>query len=187
MKQFLWTISCILLVACNNQIPTAAYQTRGQPESLLDISTEVINLSVESGQSLDQLIEWLNEDQPTRAELYCDMNDDICMQAKDIMDHFGIVYHAYADTQYRVTLLYDRVLARDCDSRHIANPHNPYNFNHPTFGCSIAANSVQMVSDKQQIAAPKLSDFQDAAKMEQPVKAYYVPPQDINIQQSLTN
>ena len=52
------------------------------------------------------------------------------------------------------------------------NSINPYNLNHPTFGCSIASNMVQMVSDKGQFVSPELTGFGDGNKAVQAYGTY---------------
>lgn len=180
-----WTKSACLVSAlfllgmtgCT-RIPPAAFKNRGGPESLLDVSTEMVNLGLDSTQSLDQLVDWLNNDQPSRVELYCGPDAYLCEQAKMILQQFAVPFDVASDAAPRVALMYDRVLARDCDNRYIDNPINPYNLNHPTFGCATAVNMLLMVSDKRQLTAPPLSDFQDAAKSEQAIRNYLKPTED---------
>jgi type IV pilus biogenesis protein CpaD/CtpE len=81
-----------------------------------------------------------------------------------------------ASADNNVTLVYERIQARDCESRYIDNPVNPYNLNHPTFGCSLAVNMVQMVSDKRQFTNPAIMDYPDAFKAGQAMQAYGTPP-----------
>lgn len=165
----------MLLAACS-QIPGEAYYDRGSPESLLDVSSEVVNLSVTSESALDELANWLNQDQPTRAELYCLDGDARCVAAQEVLDLYGVP-SAYAPSgENMVTLVYERVLARDCENRFIDNSVNPYHLNHPTFGCSTAVNMVQMVSDKQQFVRPNLMDMPDAKKASQVYRNYMKAP-----------
>lgn len=165
----------LALSACN-EIPKEAYFDRGKPHSLLDVSSEVVNVSLASEQSLDQLVDWVNQDQPTRAELYCLESDPLCQQAQQVLDQFGVpsTYTAAADNL--VALMYERVAARDCENRYIDNHINPYHLHHPTFGCSTAVNIVQMVGDKQQFVSPALLDYHDARKAAQVYRRYQEPP-----------
>jgi hypothetical protein len=48
-------------------------------------------------------------------------------------------------------------------------------YNHPSFGCAVAGNAVQMVSDKRQFTNPGLLDFPDAEKAEMNYKNYLKP------------
>ena len=179
----LGVLTLSLLAACS-KIPGEAYYNRGAPESLLDVSSEVVNLSVASEPALDELAEWINQDQPTRAELYCMDGDSRCAAAQEILDLYGVpsTYVPAADTT--VTLVYERVIARDCEQRYIDNSVNPYNLNHPTFGCATAGNMVQMVSDKQQFVSPNLLDYSDARKGVQTYRNYLEPSPSPNEQRS---
>lgn len=167
---------CIAATACS-QIPAEAYYERGSPESLLDVSSEVVNLSTEGEVALAELTQWIEQDQPTRAELYCAQDSADCAQAQEIMALYGIpnVYVPAEDNT--VSLVYERVLARDCENRYIDQPINPYHLNYSTFGCSTAANMVQMVADKQQFVSPNLMDYPDARKPVQAYQLYLAPPQ----------
>lgn len=158
----------LLLSACS-EIPKEAYFTRGSPESLLDVSSEMVNVQLDSDASLDELTSWINQDQPTRAELYCMEGERTCTRANKILEQFGVPVLFVSAADNNVALVYERVLARDCESRYIDNRINPYELNHPTFGCSTASNMVQMVSNKQQLVSPALMDYPDAEKA---VQAY---------------
>ncbi len=165
------------LTACST-VPPGAYFERGTPESLLDVSSEVVNLSVASEEALDELAEWVNQDQPTRAELYCLDTDPYCAAAQEVLDLYGVptMYVLAADNS--VSLVYERVLARDCENRYIDNHINPYHLNHPTFGCSVAANMVQSVSEKHQFVSPNLMDYPDARKAVQNYQTYSQPAEE---------
>lgn len=93
--------------------------------------------------------------------------------------------------QYSVTLVYERILARDCSQRYVDNSNNNWNTHYASFGCSVAANTVQQVSDKQQFVHPSLMDVplatgavqayeRGTAPRQQPVQPY-------QIQESLTS
>ena len=168
-------LSVALLAACQQPGPRA-YFDRGSPEQLLDVSSEVVNLNITSERSLDELNEWVNTDQPTRAELYCMDEDMRCAAARDTLDLYGVPTFTVPSHETMVTLVYERVLARDCENRYIDNSNNPYNLPHPTYGCSLAANMVQMVSNKQQFVSPNLLDLPDAKKASQIFQRYQDPP-----------
>lgn len=179
MKRFLLVLPLLLAAGCND-IPSEAYYTRGAPESLLDVSSEIVNLSIASEPALDELAEWVNRDQPTRAELYCMDGDQRCAAAQEILDLYGVPSSYVAAQDTTVTLVYERVIARDCENRYIDNSVNPYHLNHPTFGCSVAGNMVQMVSDKQQFVSPNLLDYQDGRKAVQVYRNYLEAPRTPN-------
>ncbi len=147
-------------------IPDAAYFSRGAPESLLDRSTERVSINLGEAGAQDELIYWLNQDQPTRAELNCTDGDFACAAARHTLEKFGVkdVKRAPSQGGDAVHLIYERIVARDCDNRYLDNPHNPYNLNHPTFGCSMIVNTVQMVPDKRQFISPALHDNMDGRR-----------------------
>jgi hypothetical protein len=169
--------SCVLalaLTACS-QIPKEAYFNRGEPESLLDVNSEVVNLKIESPSSVREITHWINQDQPTRAELNCPESEKNCKKVKNILHQFGVPVKYSSTSQNNVVLVYERIQARDCQNRYIDNMVNPYNLNHPSFGCSISVNSVQMVSDKHQFTNPPLMDSSEAIKGVQAVEDYHMP------------
>ena len=180
-------LAALSLMAACSQIPKEAYFARGTPESLLDASSEVINIRLESARSVNDVSDWINKDQPTRAELYCLESDRICSNARGVLEQFGVPVNFVAAADNRVTLVYERVLARDCENRYIDNSINPYNLNHPTFGCSVASNIVQHVSDKAQFTAPALMDYPDAEKAVQAYGRYLEPPQTTQVTGSGTS
>lgn len=161
----------VFLVACS-KLPPEAHFARGAPESLLDVSSEVVNLSVGSEASVDELAEWIQQDQPTRAELYCPESSDQCVAAQEALDLYGVPTLYVASVENVASLVYERVLARDCENRYIDNHINPYNLNHPTLGCSVAANMVQMVSDKHQFVRPNLMEPAESYKAVQTYHTY---------------
>ncbi len=161
------TLSFALLLALTGceDIPDAAYFSRGSPENLLDRSSERVSISLNESNAQDELIYWLNQEQPTRAELNCTSGDLSCAAAAHSLEKFCVpVKHVSQGGEDAVHLLYERVVARDCDNRYLDNPHNPYNLNHPTFGCSLIVNAVQMVTDKRQFTAPGLLDNMDGRR-----------------------
>jgi len=169
----------MLLAACS-RIPPESNFSRGAPESLLDVSSEVVNLSVGTEASVDELAEWLQQDQPTRAELYCPESSDQCVAAQEALDLYGVPTLYVASVDNVASLVYERVLARDCENRFIDNRINPYHMNHPTFGCSTAANMVQMVSDKHQFVRPNLMDPAEAYKPVQNYRGYLQQAKEFN-------
>jgi len=154
----------LLLSACS-EIPAGAYFNRGTPESLLDVSSEAVSAPIDSEMAIDSLIDWIEEDQPSSAELYCYQEDIFCAAAEEVMNLYGVDYEIVSSPEAVVNLMYERVLARDCENRYIDNSVNPYNMNHPTFGCSVASNMVQMVTDKQQFIKPELSAYPDTRRV----------------------
>lgn len=171
MKLLLLASSVSLLAACS-EIPPEAYFDRGSPESLLDVSSEVVNISLASSNALGDISGWLENSQPVEAEVKCTEGNNSCIRALELLESYDVPITYIPAESNNVVLIYERVVARDCESRFISNHINPYNLNHPTFGCSIAANMVQHVSDRQQFTNPELLDFHDAEKAVQNVYKY---------------
>ncbi|PZP87245.1 MAG: hypothetical protein DI582_00290 [Azospirillum brasilense] len=167
-------VSALALSACTKP-PASAFYNRGTPESLLDVSSEVVNLSVADQPALAELSTWIKNDQPTRAELYCNEGDPRCTEALKVLDLHGVPTMTVPSGEYSVALVYERLLARDCRQQFVDNSRNPYNAPHPSFGCSIAANMVQHVSNKQQFISPNLTDVPPATNAVQARARAYIP------------
>jgi hypothetical protein len=136
--------------------------SRGTPERLLDVSSEVVNLSVKSAAEVDELSQWVGRDQPTRAELYCSEGAPLCNEAKQALELYGVPTMLISSGTQTATLIYERVLARDCNQSFRDDLHQWRSESHPAFGCAISANIVQHVAQKQQFISPNLSDYRDA-------------------------
>lgn len=164
--------SGILLSACSN-LAESNYTNRGTPESLLDVSVEQVTIPLDSAAGIDNLISAVNQQQPSHASLQCAMNDMLCTNARRVLEQFAVpaVEEASAAGN-QVVLVYEQLMARDCDSSYVDNTINPYNLNHPSFGCANAANMVQMVSDKRQFTNPALLGYTDGSKARQSYQGY---------------
>lgn len=164
-----------LLSACDNT--PGVYGNKGDPEQLIDVSSEVVTLSLAPKNSLTKLTAMVRKDPPASARLACSFKDTRCTQAKEIFDRNNIpVKLASGDKGNTVTLSYERVVVRDCDPRYVNNSINNSSTNHPAFACAVTGNMVQMVSDKRQFTNPSLLDFPDAEKATQYQRAYLSPP-----------
>lgn len=183
-------IGLLALAACQPKPPDSAYYNRGGPDSLLDVSSEVVNLGVGDSQALGDLSNWIKTDQPTRAELYCSDGDPRCLEARKVLDLHGVPTMHVQSGDNSVALVYERILARDCKQRFVDNSTNQWNTNHPAFGCSIAANIVQHVSDKQQFIEPNLTDVPRATGAVQAYERMMTPraaqTEAYGVEQSLT-
>lgn len=171
----LYAYSLLFFATACNEIPGEAYFNRGSPESLLDVSSEVVNMSVPSGPSVHDLATMLSQDPPSQAEINCDMSQKACQDALAMLERHNVPTQQ-TNGPLGITLIYERVVARDCENRYIDNSINPYNLHPPTMGCSVAANIVQMVSNKQQIVNPSLMDLPDAEKAVQTYRVYLTAP-----------
>ncbi len=179
MKQHLLSIVALTALMGCATIPPEAYVNRGSPESLLDVSSEVVNLDVSSPQARAELAQWVEEDAPSRAELYCSDAADpsVCEEAESILQLYGVPYQQVSSSEQVAVLVYERVLARDCVNRYIDNAVNPYHLHHPSFGCSLAVNMVQQVTDRRQFIRPNLLDSMDAKKAAQVHDVYMTAPE----------
>lgn len=167
-------LSALLLSACS-QVPASEYYNRGTPYSLLDSSSEVVNVALVSEDSVTEVVQWIDQDQPTQAELHCLEGDPICTRTLETLESYRVPVTFVSAADNNLTLIYDRVVARDCDNRFVDNSINPYNLNHRTFGCSIAVNMVQAVGNKSQFTNPALLDFRDGDKAVQDYNSYLRP------------
>ncbi|MES2984380.1 MAG: hypothetical protein V4735_04235 [Pseudomonadota bacterium] len=164
------TLACLLVVtslalsACSQKPRDSAYLNRGGPESLLDVSSEVVNLGTGTASELQDLSSWISKDQPTRAELRCSPGEKRCNEAQKLLQLHGVPFDLAASGESSVTLIYERILARDCNQRFVDNVTDDYNAPHPAFGCSISANMVQHVTNKQEFISPNLSDDPSAVR-----------------------
>lgn len=179
MKNISYLAALTVALSACSQIPEEAYFERGSPYSLLDASSEVVNVALVSQDSVQEIVQWVDQDLPSQAEVYCLEDDAVCSQAIQTLEMFKVPVHYSATADNLVVLVYDRVVARDCDNRYLDNPINPYNLNHKTFGCSLSVNMVQMVSDKRQFTSPNLLDFQEGDKGVQ-VYEQYLEARDSN-------
>lgn len=154
------------LTACDPVPPNSAFLNRGGPESLLDVSSEVVNLNAASASDMVELSNWIDHDQPTRAQLNCDGTDKRCGEARKILELHGVpvVPGTGTSNDQSVSLMYERILARDCNQRYVDRVTNDHNVASPSFGCSVAANMVQQVTDKQEFISPNVSDDPSAKR-----------------------
>ncbi len=164
LRSMVLATGLLALAACGQPPANSAFLNRGGPESILDVSSEVVNLSTASKSDLVDLATWVEKDRPTRAQLNCQAGNRNCTDAQKILDLSGIPTVDGAGSEDTVTLVYERILARDCNQRYVDNPYNYYNTNHPSLGCATAANMVQHVTNKQEFVSPNLSDDPSATR-----------------------
>lgn len=165
----------LALVGCGAPPSDSAYLNRGDPASLLDASSEVISFSTASKHDLKELGMWIERDAPTRAELNCASDDKLCGEARRLLIARGVPVEAGAIADRSVTLIYERILAHDCDHRFVDNTHNYYNTSDAAFGCSVAANMVQQVTDKQEFVNPNTAGKPSAVRAVNDIKRAYTP------------
>ena len=156
-RSSLLAMAAVLAIAACSP-PQSVFYNRGEPESLLDVSSEVVSLSVGGSAEHTALANWISKDLPTRAELFCDIGEKECRSANDLLVKSGVPTTLGASSSNNVKLFYERTLARDCNARYIDKGFSLYNTPAPSFGCAISANMVQQVSDKREFTNPNLSD-----------------------------
>lgn len=164
-----------LMAACGAPPSDRAYSSRGTPESLLDRSSEVVTLNTATRQHLDDLATWIARDVPTRAELNCPTTEANCREAERMLRKKNVAVVKGVDGAHAVTLVYERIIARDCNPSFRNHSANYYNTNHPAFGCAIAANIVQHVTDKNEITDPATLDAAPASRAVTTFKRAHTP------------
>lgn len=172
---FALTTLLALMTSCGLPPSDRAYTTRGSPESLLDRSSEVVTLNTATKQDLGDLAVWIGRDLPTRAELNCPTTEANCREAERMLTKKNVPVVRGADGAHAVTLVYERIVARDCNPSYRDHRANYYNTNHPAFGCAIAANIVQHVTDKNEITAPGTLDAAPATRAVTTFKRAHMP------------
>lgn len=168
-------VACLVLVSACVDVPAPEYVNSGDPERLIDISSETITLGLDAKNSLSNLSEMVASDLPSSAELRCSFRNTRCAQAKEIFERRQIPIHLTSENDNSVVLSYERVMVRDCNPHFIDNMSGSRSFNHPSFGCANTGNMVQMVSDKRQFTNPSLLDYPDAEKANQSYNNYLKP------------
>lgn len=151
-------VGLVLLGAC--VLPKdSAFMNRGGPETLLDVSSEVVNLNLATAGDVTALGDWIAQDAPNRAELHCAAGSKHCADATSLLEKRGVPVAAVNSGANTVALIYERIVARDCNQR-FREPRSTlwHNEGGPAHGCSVAANIVQHVSDKSVFINPPLSD-----------------------------
>ncbi len=148
----------LALAACGPNPSDSAFMNRGGPESLIDVSSEAVSLNIATKKDVDALNQWIAGDAPTRAELQCDVSSKSCKDALKVLEKKGVQVSTMPSANNTVTLVYERILARDCNQRYREQGGHMYNAPHAALGCSVAANIVQHVSDKSVFVNPEISD-----------------------------
>src|SRR5258708_7396846 len=110
---------CLLLTLAACSAPKDSFYNRGHPESLLDVSSEIVNLNVRDKADLDALSTWIEKDAPTRAELFCDANLKTCRDAVTLLESREVAVSVTPSPNNAVTLTYERIVARDCNQRYL--------------------------------------------------------------------
>lgn len=165
-----------LASACTTPVPEP-YANSGDPERQLTITTEVEEQDIASKSDISALKKRLETDPPTRATLHCDLSTPRCKEARALLSKLHIPHGSEGEGD-SITLSYERILGKNCDNSFKDNTKNNANYNHEAFGCSVRANMVQMVSDKQHFVNPGLLDYMDGEKAAQNYDKYRNPPEN---------
>lgn len=168
-------LGLLSLAACQAAPSPEDYANRGDPERLLTKSAEIVHIDLGTADAIDMLADNIHRERPARAVLNCRADAPACKKATRVLAKAMIPAESTASGN-DVTLMYDRILARDCEQRYVDNSSNPYNLNMPSFGCSMTGNTVQMVTDKRQFTDPGLLSFMDGGKAAQVYDNYSKPP-----------
>jgi hypothetical protein len=140
------------------------------------MSIEQVTVPLDGAAGIDSLINQINQQQPTQAMLQCAGNDMLCKSARNTLQQFAVPYVEQASAGgNQVVLAYEQLVTRDCDPKFVDNTINPYNLNHPNFGCSTASNIVNMVGDKRQFTNPAVLGKMDGSKAGQNYSEYSKP------------
>ncbi len=174
MNKYSLLLCLLTITACTEPYNEVAVNA-GDPERLIDKSAETVTFGLKAKNSVAKLSDMVKQDRPSSAELKCSLSNHRCAQAKEIFERNGIQINMASEQNGSVVLSYNRVMVRDCDQRYVDNMSGNRSINHPAFGCSIAGNMVQMVSDKSQFANPNLTDFVDGDKASQAYNEYLKP------------
>lgn len=118
-------------------------------ESVIHVSSEKVTISLNSIDFKEELIEWLNKDQPTKATLACHTKAHHCVEAEKILHSFGVPFHFSSDRdENTATLLYEKVVAKEC----VNNKTHAQNL---PIGCAVTSNMMRMITDHNQLVKPK--------------------------------
>lgn len=170
------TLSSLAVLFACSEIPKEAYYHRGDPELLLESQEKMATFDIDGKAALKDIVAWSRKARPTEATLRCRPKSKLCGKLEQQLNNEGIaVNHTAGASSDEVTFIFERQAVRKCENRYVDNSINPYNLNHPTFGCSMATNIAQMVTDKQQFTNPSLSDKADARKAVQATDSYATP------------
>jgi type IV pilus biogenesis protein CpaD/CtpE len=164
--------AALLLVTACSAAPQNAYRNPGNPNELLSVAAEAVNISLTDARAMDQLTQWMSREQPSRAALYCDDAAPECAEARKALRQFNVPFQQRSDGRNIVSLHYERVQERDCKHSYTDNSTDNQLLHHPAFGCSVASNMVGHVADKRQFVNPSLLDFQDGEKAAQVYRNY---------------
>ena len=175
IKQWIGLLGLVVLAACA-EVPPDPYSDKGAPETMLSVSSEVVNFDLDSPSLLGDLSDALTKNPPSSATLNCSSTGQVCANVRAVFNRFDIHLQESSGKEVGVTLLYDRMVTHSCQNRYVDNMFDHNELNHPAFGCSVRSNMLNMVVDKKQFTSPAALDPRDGEKVEQNYQDYLKPP-----------
>lgn len=190
IKLNLPSVAWLLLggIAACSQIPEDAYKSRSKPENLLVEQAGEKHFLLSSSRADEKILKAVKFTSHPSVTLYCEETSKACNRLERNLKKEHIAFTRTNSHRNSVTLKYTSYKARDCDNRYVDNIVNPYNLNHPTFGCSVTANTVQMVTNRKELIDPALMGSADGRKAVQSSDNYMTAPKaDTNFQPITTS
>ncbi|MDA0781854.1 MAG: hypothetical protein PQ612_02370 [Rickettsiales bacterium] len=157
MRLFL-LLSCVLFVS--SCVRPSEHTVQVKPETLLTSNIEDVTFAITGRDSLDSMFEWVLDDRPSEAVLYCVGGDSLCVGAEKILSNFSVPYSMKVtnNRESAVSLKYSRLLTKQCQRG---------------IGCAMSANFIGAITNRSDFTNPALSDFQDAQKAVENYNNYY--------------
>lgn len=141
----LFCVSLFALTACSATPGNLSVS----PEHLLNDASELVSFSITNDGSIHHIATWVKDDMPNHAKLSCPSSSHFCQEVIQILNANHITHEEIFENEDKVTLVYDRITARNCPPNH--------------FGCSVSVNAIQMTPNLNQFVRPGLLSPQDAA------------------------
>lgn len=177
----------LIVTGCEAPAPEA-YRTSGKLESMIEAPHESITFTLQNSADVDEMDRWLKKNgKPVNALLDCSDAQDSCRQAAALLEKKSIPYRYEYKGGQTAQLWYGQLRARACDPSYVDRTSNPYRLNHPSFGCSVRSNLVQMVANPKVFVNPSLLDPGDAEKAQQVIRQGYQPKSESKDAKSVTS
>jgi hypothetical protein len=157
-KIILTTFVAIFINGCvanNSLMNSSSQQSFVKPEALIDISSERVSFSLKDKKSVEEALDWMYKNRPSKVEISCS-NSKICGELHNAIKTAKVPHKHLDKNAEIVVFIYNKVVAKDCDK----SANGRY-----VFGCSVASNMVNMISDYKQIIDPPLSGDASAGRL----------------------
>jgi hypothetical protein len=128
-----------------------------RPEELLDVTSERVTFSLKDSHSLNEIMDWVRKERPSKAELSCGKDHALCKKVEhELKEAHVATKHTVGHHDSKVVLMYEKMVARDCTKKH----------GHPNYrlGCAVSTNILHMISDYRYMIDPPVSSPADAAR-----------------------